>query len=282
MDADAHSGHMQPQFLIRKVMPNDLWPDGGVVVFAQFPFVLDQTWRNKGEWVAFCRKTVCLPDVRLQGGTYEVFFELQDTDEPDDRDGRRRYDSDGTVDESSTDGDAADASDGSDGAADGEDLELDSLLGDDDEDDGCAAGSGGPAGPNEVGDATRPPDAEGACTSGEDTVSPSGSSGSRGGQGDLEPARGGRGGRGGGRGGRGGPGGGRGGRGGRGVVVVVAVLLALCPQAGLLPRIVPQVRAVLGTLTTVLGTRALVASRLFRQAVAARARRSVAIWMTVL
>lgn len=85
MDEDRKIDVVKPNYLVQYVTPNKLWPDGGVVVFAQFPFLLDQSWKDSGSWLAWCRKVMCAPDGRSHGGTYEVFFTLQEdnTDQPE-------------------------------------------------------------------------------------------------------------------------------------------------------------------------------------------------------
>lgn len=77
MDEDEGAEVVKPTYLVQKVMPNNFWPDGGVVIYAQFPFLLDQWWRRSGSWAAFCPKAVCAPDCQSQGVTYGVFFTLQ-------------------------------------------------------------------------------------------------------------------------------------------------------------------------------------------------------------
>lgn len=77
MEEDKKIDVVKPNYLVQRVAPHKLWPDGGVVVYAQFPFLLDQSWRDSGAWVAWCRKVMCAPDGRSHGGTYEVFFTLQ-------------------------------------------------------------------------------------------------------------------------------------------------------------------------------------------------------------
>lgn len=80
MEEDERTAVVKPIYLVQQVEPHKLWPDGGVVVYAQFPFLLDLSWRRSGAWVSFCRKAVCAPDGNSQGGTYEVFFTLQKPD----------------------------------------------------------------------------------------------------------------------------------------------------------------------------------------------------------
>lgn len=71
MEEQERAAVVKPNYLGQKVSPNALWPNGGVVVYAQFPFLLDQSWRRSGAWLSFCRKAVCAPDGRSNGGTYE-------------------------------------------------------------------------------------------------------------------------------------------------------------------------------------------------------------------
>lgn len=67
----------KPSYLVQRLMPTLRWPEGGVVVYAQFPFLLDLSWKQRGAWSAMCRKTACAPDGDSAGGTYEVFFTLE-------------------------------------------------------------------------------------------------------------------------------------------------------------------------------------------------------------
>lgn len=76
MEEEDRAPVVKPNYLVQKVLPKKLWPDGGVVVYAQCPFLLDQSWRSSGAWLSFCHKAVCAPDGRSHGGTYDVFFTL--------------------------------------------------------------------------------------------------------------------------------------------------------------------------------------------------------------
>lgn len=64
----------KPRYLSQRLMRTLRWPEGGVVVYAQFPSVLDLFWKQRGAWSAMCRKTACAPDRDSAVGTYEVFF----------------------------------------------------------------------------------------------------------------------------------------------------------------------------------------------------------------
>lgn len=78
MEEDQRATVAKPSYLVQRVLPNLLWPDGGVVIYAQFPFLLDLSWKRCGAWSAICNKSACAPDGDSAGGTYEVFFTLQD------------------------------------------------------------------------------------------------------------------------------------------------------------------------------------------------------------
>lgn len=69
----------KPFYLVQELVPNQRWPDGGVVVYGHFPFLLDLSWQQSGSWVSFCRKLACAPDGVSQGGTYEVCITVQDS-----------------------------------------------------------------------------------------------------------------------------------------------------------------------------------------------------------
>lgn len=77
MEKDKKIEIVKPNYLVRRVVPNKRWPDGGVVVYANFPFLLDDSWAESGAWSAWCRKLVCAPDGQSNGGTCEVLFILE-------------------------------------------------------------------------------------------------------------------------------------------------------------------------------------------------------------
>lgn len=70
LEEEARTSVVRPPFVIGHVKPFSAWPFGGVVVFAQFPFLLDQSWRLADKWMAYCRKVTVLGT----GGRYEVMF----------------------------------------------------------------------------------------------------------------------------------------------------------------------------------------------------------------
>lgn len=70
LEEEARTSVVRPPFVIGHVKPFSAWPFGGVVVFAQFPFLIDQSWRLADKWVAYCRKVSVLGT----GGRYEVMF----------------------------------------------------------------------------------------------------------------------------------------------------------------------------------------------------------------
>lgn len=77
MKEDDRAAVVKPSCLVQQVSPNEMWPDGGVVVYAQLPFLLDLSWKQSRSWVALCRQAVCAPDGASQGGTYEVCVTLK-------------------------------------------------------------------------------------------------------------------------------------------------------------------------------------------------------------
>lgn len=74
LEEEARTSVVRPPFVIGHVKPFSAWPHGGVVVFAQFPFLLDQSWRLADKWMAYCRKV----SVWGTGGRYEVMFSAKD------------------------------------------------------------------------------------------------------------------------------------------------------------------------------------------------------------
>lgn len=79
-EEDARATVVQPHYVVVQVAPMLLWPDGGVAVYAQFPFLLDDSWRSPGLCLSYCRKVLCDPDPRNMGGTYEVIFTMERAD----------------------------------------------------------------------------------------------------------------------------------------------------------------------------------------------------------
>lgn len=80
VEEDARATVVQPHYVVVQVAPMLLWPDGGVAVYAQFPFLLDDSWRTPGLCLSYCRKVLCDPDPRNMGGTYEVIFTMEKAD----------------------------------------------------------------------------------------------------------------------------------------------------------------------------------------------------------
>lgn len=80
LDEDNRATVVTPHYVVAQVDPHLLWPDGGVVVYAQFPFLLDDSWRTPGLCLSYCRKVLCDPDPRSLGGTYEVIFTMEAAD----------------------------------------------------------------------------------------------------------------------------------------------------------------------------------------------------------
>lgn len=70
MDEERRSGVVRPPFTIGQVKPFSAWPFGGVVIYAQFPFLLDNSWRDAGKWSTLCQKVLSY-DV---GGRYAITF----------------------------------------------------------------------------------------------------------------------------------------------------------------------------------------------------------------
>ncbi|KAK1859424.1 hypothetical protein I4F81_002020 [Pyropia yezoensis] len=61
---------VRPPLVVGRVKPFCKWPFGGVVVFAQFPFLLDPTSKKTATWTAYCKKVLILK----KGGRYEIVF----------------------------------------------------------------------------------------------------------------------------------------------------------------------------------------------------------------
>lgn len=80
MEDDAHASVVKPHYVVYEVDPFLLWPDGGVIVYAQFPFLLDDSWRSTGLCISYCRKVLCDPDPTNMGGTYEAVFSMDQAD----------------------------------------------------------------------------------------------------------------------------------------------------------------------------------------------------------
>lgn len=80
IDEDNRATVVTPHYIVAQVDPHMLWPDGGVIVYAQFPFLLDDSWRTPGLCLSYCRKVLCDPDPRRVGGTYEVIFTMEPAD----------------------------------------------------------------------------------------------------------------------------------------------------------------------------------------------------------
>lgn len=80
MEEDARATVVQPHYAVYEVEPTLVWPNGGVVVYAQLPFLLDESWRSPGLCLLYCRKVLCDPDPRNMGGTYETIFNMNKGD----------------------------------------------------------------------------------------------------------------------------------------------------------------------------------------------------------
>lgn len=73
MEEESLATVVEPPFVVGKVKPYSAWPHGGVVIFVQFPFLLDETWKEPQKWVTSCRKLLS----HAVGGRYEVVFEAK-------------------------------------------------------------------------------------------------------------------------------------------------------------------------------------------------------------
>lgn len=80
MEEDARATVVQPHYAVYEVEPTLVWPIVGVVVYAQFPFLLDESWRSPGLCLSYCRKVLCDPYPRNMGGTYETIFSMNKED----------------------------------------------------------------------------------------------------------------------------------------------------------------------------------------------------------
>lgn len=61
---------VRPPFVLGHVKPFSKRPFGAVVVYAQFPSLLDTTWKKTITWTAYCRKVL----IQKKGGRYEIVF----------------------------------------------------------------------------------------------------------------------------------------------------------------------------------------------------------------
>lgn len=69
-EEEAGATVVHPPFVVGQVKPFPVWPHGGVAIHVQFPFLLDQSWRDLGKWTVRCRKVV----VQAVGGRYKMVF----------------------------------------------------------------------------------------------------------------------------------------------------------------------------------------------------------------
>lgn len=93
IEEDARATVVQPHYSVFEVEPMLLWPNGGVLVYAQFPFLLDESWRTPGLCLSYCRKVLCDPDPRNMGGTYETIFSMNKADIEREQEAAARRDS---------------------------------------------------------------------------------------------------------------------------------------------------------------------------------------------
>lgn len=93
IEEDARATIVQPHYSVFEVDPMLLWPNGGVLVYAQFPFLLDESWRTPGLCLSYCRKVLCDPDPRNIGGTYETIFSMNKADIEREQEAAARRDS---------------------------------------------------------------------------------------------------------------------------------------------------------------------------------------------
>lgn len=64
---------MEPPFLVNEVEPFAAWPHGGVAIYVQYPFLLEDPRGPPSTWVVTCRKVA----TNGVGGAYEAVFERQ-------------------------------------------------------------------------------------------------------------------------------------------------------------------------------------------------------------
>jgi len=71
---------VQPPYTVREVEANQIWPHGGILLVAQFPFSIDYSWRARlKEWRRNCTKVIASTTGKAcVGGTYVATLELFD------------------------------------------------------------------------------------------------------------------------------------------------------------------------------------------------------------
>lgn len=69
-DEERRTTVVRAPYVVGQVKPFSAWPHGGIVVFAQFPFLLDPSFMEQGKMVSYCRKVLAF----AVGGSYEVVF----------------------------------------------------------------------------------------------------------------------------------------------------------------------------------------------------------------
>lgn len=69
-EEEAGATVVHPPFVVGQVKHFSAWPHGGVAIHAQFPLLLDQSWKDLGTWTVHCRKIV----VQAVGGRYRMVF----------------------------------------------------------------------------------------------------------------------------------------------------------------------------------------------------------------
>lgn len=70
VDEERRVSVVRAPYVVGEVKPFSAWPHGGIVGFAQFPFLLDPSFNEQGKMVSLCRKLLAF-DV---GCSYEVMF----------------------------------------------------------------------------------------------------------------------------------------------------------------------------------------------------------------
>ena len=82
LENDAQAILVQPPYLVNVVESTVAWPHGGIAVFVQLPFLLDNSSHNLNKYVVHCRKSICnADDAEGQGGVYEFFLTLKGTED---------------------------------------------------------------------------------------------------------------------------------------------------------------------------------------------------------
>jgi len=78
LENDAQAVVVQPPYLVNVVESTVAWPHGGIAVFVQLPFLLENSWHKLKKYVVQCLKSICNADhAEGEGGVYEIFLTLK-------------------------------------------------------------------------------------------------------------------------------------------------------------------------------------------------------------